>query len=416
MSATLVDAKAADEVLCQLMLDPDPQLDPYPLYDRLRRLAPVHRCELDGVWYITGYDPCKAALLDQAMGKDELGFAANRLGVNAELLERFRQRRRRSMIIANPPDHSRLRAPARPPFLPGKMERLRPWVEEVVEARLDEIAAKGDADVLADLGLRMPVEIIGELVGVPPSDRDEFPPLVHDFFEAIRAGATDDQMDKADAAADRLFGYFSGLIEERRRHPADDLISSLVAGSEEGGLDDDELQGTIILVFIAGFITTSNLIGNGMLALFQNPTQLDRLWNDPNPDLVTSAVEEMLRYDPPVQLVERKTLADVEVDGITIPEGDTVVTMLAAANRDPAAFSNPHVLDITRSEAAGHLSFAWGLHHCLGAPLARLEARVVFSRLPQRFPKVELLDPDPPRRPGIGFRTLSKLPVRFTPR
>ena len=167
MSVTLVDAKAADEVLCQLMLDPDPQLDPYPLYDRLRRLAPVHRCDLDGVWYITGYDACKAALLDAAMGKDELGFAANRLGVNAELLERFRQRRRRSMIIANPPDHSRLRAPARPPFLPGKMERLRPWVEEVVEARLDEIAAKGDADVLADLGLRMPVEIIGELVGVP---------------------------------------------------------------------------------------------------------------------------------------------------------------------------------------------------------------------------------------------------------
>ena len=146
-------------------------------------------------------------------------------------------------------------------------------------------------------------------------------PLVHDFFEAIRAGATDDQMDKADAAADRLFDYFAGLIEERRRQPADDLISSLMAGSEEGGLDDDELQGTIILVFIAGFITTSNLIGNGMLALFQNPAQLDRLWNDPNPDLVTSAVEEMLRYDPPVQLVERKTLADVDVDGITIPRG-----------------------------------------------------------------------------------------------
>lgn len=417
MVSTIASVQQADEILRRLMLDPESNRDPYPVYDELRATAPVHRCGLDGVWYLSGYEAVRAALLDPALGKDGEGFVSVRLGVNPETIERFRQRRRPSMILANPPDHTRLRAPARPPFMPGRMERLRPWVEEVVEARIDEIvAAGGEADVIADFALRMPVEIIGELVGVPPQDRDDFPPLVHDFFEAARMGATTEQMDRADVAIDRFIDYFTGLIEARRAEPADDLVSALIAGSEEGGLEPDELHGTITLIFVAGFITTSNLIGNGLLALFRNPAELDLLWKNPEPDLVAGAVEEMLRFDGPVQQIERLALADTEIAGHSIAAGELVVSLLGAANRDPERFEGPDTFDIRRPDANAHVAFAWGLHHCLGAPLARLEARVAFTRLAERFSRVELLDPDPVHGPGIGFRTLNDLHVRFTPR
>ena len=399
----------ADEVLRELFGGPGRRLDPYPLYDRLRRLAPVHRSDLDGVWYVSGYCPCREVLLDRRAGKSGTGRSA-RFGVNQELVRRARERQRPSMINANPPEHTRLRKPARGPFMPGRMEdRLQRRIEEIVDERLDVVAAKGEADMMADVAFKLPVTVIGELVGVPADDRDEFPPLVDEFFAAGQVGATREQMDRADRAGERFREYFAGLIEAQRAHPSEDLIGSLVA---DGNLSEDELQGTITLIFIAGFITTANLIGNGLLALLRNPEELDELWADPH--VIPGAVEEMLRFDSPVQLIERTALEDLEVDGHVVPAGDTIVALLGAANRDPEHFAVPERFDISRPDAASHISFAWGIHHCLGAPLARLEAQLVFTRLRERFAHLELLDPDPSRRPGLSIRSLTELPIRFT--
>jgi cytochrome P450 len=409
--------READEVLRRLLTGPEGRREPYPLYHRLRQLAPVHRSDLDGMWYVSRYDTCREVLLDPRAGKAPLREADRplRFGTNEEQVRRFVQRQRPSMLTSNPPDHTRLRAPARGPFMPRAMERLRGRIEEIVDERLDVVAAKGEADMMADVALELPVTVIGELVGVPPADRREFPPLVHEFFAASQAGATREEMDRAARAGERFRQYFDGLIAQRRSSPGDDLIGHLVraeAGDGDGrGLSEDELQGTITLIFVAGFITTANLIGNGLLALFRQPQEMARLWDDA--ELVPTAVEEMLRFDSPVQLIERRALADLEVGGQAVRAGETVNLLLGAANRDPERFVDPDRLDVGRADGNGHVSFAWGIHHCLGAPLARLEGRVVFARLRERFSRLELLDPDPPRRPTTVLRSLASLPVRF---
>ncbi|MGH9040683.1 MAG: cytochrome P450 [Acidimicrobiia bacterium] len=406
LTASLV--QETDDVLKELLTGATGRSNPYPLYDGLRRLAPVHRSDLDGVWYVSSYAAARAVLFDRQAGKRGIGFSS-RYGVNEELLRRFRERSRPSMITSNPPDHGRLRKAARGPFMPGRMEaRLQHRIQEIVDERLDVVAAKGEADMMADVAFKLPVTVIGELVGVPPEDRDEFPPLVDEFFEAGVVGATPEQMDRADRAGERFREYFAGLVDSQRANPSQDLVGSLVT---DGNLNDDELQGTITLIFIAGFITTANLIGNGLLALLRNPDQMARLWADP--EIVPNAVEEMLRYDSPVQMVERTALQDIELDGQVVPAGSTIVVLLGAANRDPQHFADPNRFDITRPDASTHVSFAWGIHHCLGAPLARLEGQLVFSRLRERFARVELLQPELSHRPSFGIRSLSELPLRF---
>ena len=408
LTAALV--QEADDVLRELLAGPTGRSDPYPLYQHLRELAPVHRSALDDVWYVSGYSTCRDVLLDRRAGKTGIGRTV-RFGVNQELMRRLQERQRPSMLTANPPEHTRLRKAARGPFLPGRMEqRLQRRIEEIVDERLDLVAAKGDADMMADVAFKLPVTVIGELVGVPPEDRDEFPPLVDEFFAAGQVGATPEQMDRADRAGERFREYFAGLVDAQRGHPNQDLVGSLVA---DGNLNDDELQGTITLIFIAGFITTANLIGNGLLALLRNPGEMARLWADPA--LVPGAVEEMLRFDTPVQLVERTALDDLDIDGHPVEAGDTIVALLGAANRDPDQFPDPDRFDITRANAAAHISFAWGIHHCLGAPLARLEGQLVFARLRERFARLELLDPELDHRPSFGIRSLTALPLRFVP-
>jgi cytochrome P450 len=372
------------------------------------------------MWYVSRYETCREVLLDSRAGKAPLRDPGRplRFGTNEEQVRRFAQRQRPSMLTSNPPRHSRLRAPARGPFMPRAMDRLRGRIEQIVDERLDVVAAKGEADVMADVALELPVTVIGELVGVPVADRREFPPLVHEFFAASQAGATREEMDRADRAGTRFRQYFDGLVAHRRSHPGDDLIGHLVRaaeGADDGNgafrLSDEEVQGTITLIFIAGFITTANLIGNGLLALFRHPEEMARLWADA--ELVPMAVEEMLRFDSPVQLIERHALADLEVGGHLVQAGESVNLLLGAANRDPDRFADPDDLDVARPDGNGHVSFAWGIHHCLGAPLARLEGQAVFARLRERFSRLELLDPEPPWRRSQFLRSLASLPVRF---
>lgn len=411
LTATAATTLQADEVIKELVTGPEGRRNPYPLYRELREMAPIHRSELDGIWYLSGYRACRDLLLDKRVGKAP-GGRMLRFGINPELLERFRAQQFINMLTVNPPDHGRLRKPARGPFLPGRMEgRLTDRVVEIVRERVDAVAEMGEADLMAEVAMKLPVTVIGELVGVPPEDRDEFPELVNEFFRAGQLTATKEELDRGDQARWRFREYFGTLIEKNRHDPGPDLIGTLVA---DGTLDDEELQGTITLIFIAGFITTANLVGNGMLAMFRHPTELDRMWTTPG--IVPNAVEEFLRYDSSVQLIERFALEDLEVEGQRIEAGTGIVCLLGAANHDPEHFESPDTLRLDRENASTHIGFAWGIHHCLGAPLARLEAVTCFEGLRERFAKVELLEPDPPRQAGFGIRSLSRLPMRFVAR
>jgi cytochrome P450 len=397
----------ADDLLHRILATPEGQTDPYPLYHRLRSLAPVHRSELDGVWYVSSFHGCRQILGDPRVGKNRQ-FVVSRHGVDEERVRLAQRRPRRSMITANPPEHTRLRGVAKGGFIPPTMEGLRPRVAALVEERLDRLADLGEADVMAELAYPLPVTIIGELVGIPEEDRDWFRPLIGRLINSDSPNPKPEAAREADQASGELEAYFNELIARRRKEPADDLLSALIAKQEAGEIDEQELFSTVSLLFIAGFLTTTNLIGNGLVALFEHPAEMDRLWGDPG--LVAPAVEEFLRYDTPVQLVHRNVLEDVEVDGRCLAAGDVVFALLAAANRDPARFPDPDRFDVGRTDNL-HLAFAWGLHFCLGARLARMEAQLVFAGLRERFAGLELVE-EPVRYPGLTIRRIDSLRVR----
>jgi cytochrome P450 len=403
--------EAADDVLHRILATTEGQADPYPLYHRLRELAPVHRSGLDGVWYVSSFEMCRQILGDPRAGKNRQ-FVVSRHGVDEERVRLAQRRPRRSMITVNPPEHTRLRGVAKGGFIPPTMEALRPRVAGLVDGRLDRLAGLGEADVMTELAYPLPVAVIGELVGVPEEDREWFRPLIGRLINSDAPNPTPESAREADQASGELEAYFNELIARRRKEPADDLLSALIAKEEAGEIDGQELFSTISLLFIAGFLTTTNLIGNGLVALFEHPDEMDRLWDDPG--LVAPAVEEFLRYDTPVQLVHRTVLEDMELGGRRLRAGDVVFALLAAANRDPARFPDADRFDVGRPDNL-HLAFAWGVHFCLGARLARMEAQLVVAGLRERFAGLELVG-EPVRHPGLAIRGLDSLWVRFAPR
>jgi cytochrome P450 len=400
-----------DDLIHRIMATPQGHADPYALYHRLREAAPVHRSELDGVCYVSGFDACRQVLGDSRIGKNDQ-FVVPRHGVDPERVRLAQRRRRRSMITANPPDHTRLRGAAKGAFIPPAMDALRPRVAAIVAERLDRLAALGEADVMVELAFPMPVTVVGEMVGVPEEDRAWFRPLMRTLVSSDSFNRTPAALAEVERAGDELDAYFVDLIARRRKEPADDLLSFFIARADDGLLDPDELFATVTLLFFAGFLTTTNLIGNGLSALFRHPAEQARLWAQPA--LAASTVEEVLRFDSPVQFVHRNVLEDLELDGCRLRTGDVVMMLLAAANRDPARFADPDRFDVGRPDNL-HLAFAWGLHFCLGARLARMEGELVFSGLVERFALVEPAG-EPVRNPGLAIRGFDSLPVRFTPR
>jgi cytochrome P450 len=393
------------------MATPEGHADPYPLYRWLREIAPVHRSELDGNWYVTGFDACRQVLGDSRIGKNSQ-FVVARHGVDPERIRLAQRRPRPSMLTVNPPEHTRLRGSAKGAFIPPAMSALRPRVESIIDERLDRLAELGEADVMAELAFPMPVTVVGEMVGVPEEDRAWFRPLMRTLVSSDSFKRSQEELDRVKQAGDELDAYFVDLIARRRKEPTDDLLSYFIAQADDGLLDADELFSTVTLLFFAGFLTTTNLIGNGLMALFEHPAELARLWE--HPELAVSAVEEVLRFDSPVQFVHRNVLEDMELDGQHLAAGDIVLVLLAAANRDPARFAEPERFDVGRPDNL-HLAFAWGLHFCLGARLARMEGQLVFSGLVKRFAAVEPAGV-PVRNPGLAIRGFDALPVRFTPR
>jgi cytochrome P450 len=401
----------ADDLIHRIMATPEGHADPYPLYRQLRAAAPVHRSALDGNWYVSSFDACRQVLGDPRIGKNDQ-FVVPRHGVDPERVRLAQRRRRTSMITANPPEHTRLRGAAKGAFIPPAMASVQPRVAAIIDERLDRLAAMGEADVMAELAFPMPVTVVGEMVGVPEGDRAWFRPLMRTLVSSDSFNRSAGELAEVKRAGDELDAYFVELIARRRKEPADDLLSYFIARADDGVLDEDELFSTVTLLFFAGFLTTTNLIGNGLTALFDHPAEQARLWQ--HPELAASAVEEIIRFDSPVQFVHRNVLEDMELDGHHLTAGDVVMILLAAANRDPVRFADPDRFDVARPDNL-HLAFAWGLHFCLGARLARMEGQLVFAGLVERFSRVEPAGAAV-RNLGLAIRGFESLPVRFTAR
>jgi cytochrome P450 len=318
-----------------------------------------------------------------------------------------------TMLSSDPPEHTRLRNLVSKAFTFKAVESLRPRIQQVVDELLDAVEGKDQMDVIWDLGYPLPVIVIAEMLGVPAAQRDTFKRWSDDIVATLGGPmVTADVQERGRTAAIEMADYFRVVIAERRKHPQEDLLSALVAAEERGDvLSEEELLATCILLLAAGNETTTNLIGNGTLALLRNPDQL-RLLRE-QPEWIESAVEELLRYDGPVQGTARVALEDIEIGGTLIKQGQIAMCMLAAANRDPAQFARPEVLDVTRQENR-HIAFGFGIHFCLGAPLARAEGQIAFSTLLRRFPKIMLADEEPPYTGTFILRGLKSLPIALT--
>ena len=385
-------------------LDPVYRADPHPFLKRLREEDPVNETPI-GVWRLSRYDDCVRLLTQTATGVrlSDGSFPGDNLTPSGGPAQ--------FMLQQDPPNHTRLRKLVSKAFTPRAIERLRARAQEVAEQHLDAVASRGEMDVIADLALPVPSTLICEMMGVPTADRHRFTEWTAQATHLLAfMMAPPDVLERGVAAGGALRDYFESLIAERRRSLSDDILSDLIRAEEAGDrLSTAELISQSIGLLIAGFETTIGLIGNGVLALVRHPDQLALLQADPS--LIGSAVEECLRYDGPIALTPRFLHQDAEFGGKLIPKDAQVWSMLFAANRDPARFSDPERFDITRTDNA-HLAFGGGTHFCLGAHLARMEAQVAIGTLARRLRNLELASDELEWGRSL-FRVLGKLPIRF---
>ena len=366
--------------------------DPYAVYSRLRDKDPVHRMRLVDAWVLTRYEHADAMLQDH-----------DRFGAEDR---RFHDTGLTTMLDIDPPDHTRLRARFSRAFTPRSVSRWVARVQEIADPLLDAAAGHDRIDLIAALGYPLPVTVIAEMLGVPAEDMDRFEGWSNDIALIVEPILTRTQVENVQRATEESFAYFEAIVEARQREPRDHLVSALLAAEEKGDrLTREELLSIMLRILVAGNETTRNLIGNGMLALLRHPDQLRRLRDVPG--LLDPAVDELFRYDSPVQLDGRVVREDLEMGGKRLRAGQRTIALLGAANRDPAAFENPDALDIGRKEKS-HLSFGRGIHYCLGASLAGLEARITFRSLLDRFPSIRLAA-EPRYRDGIVLRGVESL-------
>jgi cytochrome P450 len=411
-------APGASALSLDMLFDPGHRADPYPAYRRWRETAPVSQ-PYPGLFVLTRYADCAAVLRDPRFGHAEPGQPVPFFQPAQDMPAQGGEapltgpggRPVRSFLVLNPPDHTRLRKLVSKAFTPRMVARLAPRIEEITAGLLDAAQAAGDpVDLIGALAAPLPVIVISELLDVPLDDRDRFTGWSHDMARGLDPdfllppGIRERQV----RARSEFAGYFRDLAAARRRSPGDDLLSALVrVHDRDDVLTEGELLATCTQLHVAGHETTVNLIGNGTLALLRHPGQLARLRSEPG--LIGPAVEELLRYDSPVQLTARSALEDAEIGGEPAPRGSVALALLGAANRDPEAYDSPDRLDIGR-QPSRHLAFGQGIHFCLGAPLARLEAQIAFRALTGRFPGLRLAG-EPEWKDNAVLRGLSRLPV-----
>ena len=391
---------------------PEAQADPYPLYRSLREADPVHHSELMDLWVLTRHEDVSFVLKDDRFSADRRKSTNLLVAQARKMQEEGPFAQANTMLSADPPEHTRLRGLVSKAFTPRRIEEMRPHIQEIVDALLDDLQDRDEFDLIEQLSYPLPVIVIAEMLGIPPENRAEFKRWSNDLVATMSGpGTTPDALERARSSGLEMADYFKGVIAERRKEPRDDLLSAMIAAEERGEvLSEDELLASCMLLLAAGNETTTNLIGNGMLSLLRHEDQLDKLLGDPS--LTESAVEEMLRYEGPVQATARTADADVEIDGHMIEKGKMLFVLLAAANRDPAAFPNPETFDITR-EDNNHIAFGNGLHFCLGAPLARMEAQIAFQTLFERRGKPRLVSDDVEWNGNFILRGLKRLPLAF---
>jgi len=379
--------------------------DPYSVHARLRARRPVSPVIMPGgtpAWMVTGYAEARAALTDPRLRKNMPGWHPEPNSIFAAL--------DLHMLNSDPPDHERLRRLVNKAFTARRVERLRPRITAITNALLDDMSTRSGIDLLASFAFPLPITVICELLGVPVADQDDF----RTWSATIVSNTASPEVFQAHATA--MIRYFIALLAAKRHEPADDLLSALITARDEGdGLSENELVSMAFLLLVAGHETTVNLIGNGVLALLLNPAEMARL--RAHPALIGGAVEELLRHVNPVSNATFRFAAEpVEIGGVRISRGDPVLVALSSANWDPSRFGDPDRLDLDR-DSSGHLAFGHGIHYCLGAPLARLEAEIAFSHLLARFGSMRLAIPAESLRwrPSALIHGLESLPVRLAP-
>lgn len=368
--------------------------NPYPTLARLRQEAPVYWSEKGNYWLLTRYGDVHEVVSDRQFEKGVMKFKNTDLFVKLFPVGDLLEFREHSMLLQNPPDHTRLRGLVNKAFTPSMVAGLKPRIEaitnELLEGILSKSAKSKEFDLIAEMAYPLPATVIAEMLGIPTSDREKFKVWSHNITAALDPNPQPNLLNiaKVAGAYKDLIAYLRPLVADRRKERKNDLISALVAAEEDGNhLSETELLANIVLLLIAGHETTTNLIGNGMLALLRNPDQLELLKS--KPDLMPTAIDEFLRYDSPVQMVRRIAADNFQIGDTTIKSGQHVVPLIGAANHDPDQFKDPETLDITREDNK-HISFGHGIHHCLGWSLAGAEGQIAISALLKTFPNIKM--------------------------
>lgn len=391
--------------------DPAFLADPYPAYEELRARGRVHYFEPTKQWLVPHHADVSALLRDRRLGRTyQHRFTHEDFGRTAPSPEHepFHVLNDHGMLDLEPPDHTRIRRLVSKAFTPRTVEQLKPYVDELAGELVGRLVAAGGGDLLTDVAEPLPVSVIAEMLGIPESDRAPLRPWSADICGMYEMNPSQETAAKAVRASEEFTAYLLGLIEARRKEPGEDLISGLIAAYDDGErLTEQEMISTCVLLLNAGHEATVNATVNGWWALFRNPGQLAALRADHS--LVPTAVEELMRYDTPLQLFERWVLDDIEIDGTTIPRGSEIAMLFGSANHDPAAFTAPEELDLSRPDNL-HISFSAGIHYCIGAPLARLELTASLRALLSQAPTLTLTA-EPVRKPAFVIRGLEGLGV-----
>ncbi len=396
------------------LLQAEVTANPYPYYHQLRNHSPIYYDGILQMWLVTEYDLAVAILGDRERFSShrDIEFILRRAGATQTSEHPVCRQLVHSLTYSDPPDHTRLRKLINKAFAPKVMQRIRPHIGEIVDQLLAALGSRREMDILADLAYPLTQIVICELLGVEPDMRDRFKGWADDFVAVL--GTTQDAPEvlrRADRSSVELYDYFRKIVAKRRLNPEADLISGLALAQEAGdSLTEDELFATCAVLLTGGYETTANLIGNGTLALLRHPEQRQQLLR--NPESLPLAIEELLRYDSPAQWGQRRAKCDVQLAGVTIKAGETVLIGRAAANRDPAQFLDPDQLDLRR-DPNPHIAFGYGIHFCIGAELARIEATVTFERLLPYLETMTLSTESLQWRPNMHVRGLTALPVTF---
>ena len=394
------------------LLAPQMLANPYPLYDRLRTEAPVHWDPFLHAWVVTRYADVLTVLHDVRFSAQRTPTpdVLTRMGLAA--LSPIAQVMVQQMLFLDPPAHTRLRSLAAKAFTPRRVDLLKPHIQEIVDSLLDRIQAYGRMDVIADLAYPLPAIVTAEMLGVPTSDCDQLKAWSADFATMLgNFEHNPDHAPRVRRSLEEMTAYFRAVLHQQRGGLREGLIHALVTAEHEGDrLSEEEVIANVIITMVGGQETTTSMIGNGLLTLLRHPDQWQKLRADPS--LIPDAIEEMLRYESPIQYTARMTAHDLELGGQRMRRRQAVIAVLGAANRDPERFPNPDRFDIGRPDNR-HVAFGWAGHFCFGAPLARMEGRVAFETLLRRMPQLTL-EPQPVTwQENLCYRGLTALPVRF---